>query len=66
MRKGTAFPHIGGQSPKILISRNLTATVSESLPIRAEEGLLSTSETTTSNVVRSETLKAQPLRTDVF
>ncbi|MDQ6787920.1 MAG: TonB-dependent receptor, partial [Acidobacteriota bacterium] len=31
-----------------------------------EEGLLSTSETATSNVVRAETLKSQPLRTDNF
>lgn len=45
---------------------DLTATVSETVTIREEEGLLSTSETTTSNVVRSETLKTQPLRTDNF
>ena len=45
---------------------DLTATVSESVTIRSEEGLLSTSETTTSNIVRSETLKTQPLRTDNF
>ena len=45
---------------------DLTATVSESVTIRNEEGLLSTSETTTSNVVRSETLKTQPLRTDNY
>ena len=45
---------------------DLTATVSESVTIREEEGLLSTSDTTTSNVVRSETLKTQPLRTDNF
>lgn len=45
---------------------DLTATVSESVTVRDEEGLLSTSETTTSNVVRAETLKTQPLRTDNF
>ncbi len=45
---------------------DLSATVSESVTIRSEEGLLSTSETTTSNVVRSETLKTQPLRTDNY
>ncbi len=45
---------------------DLTATVNESVTIRSEEGLLSTSETTTSNVVRSETLKTQPLRTDNY
>ncbi|MGI8468381.1 MAG: carboxypeptidase regulatory-like domain-containing protein, partial [Pyrinomonadaceae bacterium] len=45
---------------------DLTATVSETVTIRDEEGLLSTSETATSNIVRSETLKTQPLRTDNF
>ena len=45
---------------------DLTATVSETVTIRDEEGLLSTSETTTSNVVRAETLKREPLRTDNF
>ncbi|MEP6900367.1 MAG: carboxypeptidase regulatory-like domain-containing protein [Actinomycetota bacterium] len=45
---------------------NLTATVNESVTIRDEEGLLSTSETATSNVVRSETLKSQPLRTETY
>ena len=45
---------------------DLAATVNESVTIRPEEGLLSTSETTTSNVVRTETLKAQPLRTDNY
>jgi len=45
---------------------DLTATVNETVTVRDEEGLLSTSETATSNVVRSETLKSQPLRTDNF
>ena len=45
---------------------DLNATVSESVTIRSEEGLLSTSETATSNVVRSETLKSQPLRTETY
>lgn len=45
---------------------DLTATVNETVTVRDEVGLLSTSETTTSNVVRSETLKNQPLRTDNF
>ncbi|MDQ2747729.1 MAG: carboxypeptidase regulatory-like domain-containing protein, partial [Acidobacteriota bacterium] len=45
---------------------DLTATVSETVTIRAEEGLLSTSETVTSNVVRAETLKNEPFRDDNF
>lgn len=45
---------------------NMSATVSETVTIRAEEGLLSTSEASTSNIVRSETLKTQPLRTDNY
>jgi len=45
---------------------DLTATVSESVTIRAEEGLLSTSETVTSNIVRAETLKNEPFRNDNF
>lgn len=45
---------------------DLAATVRESVTIRAEEGLLSTSETVTSNIVRSETLKNEPFRNDNF
>lgn len=48
------------------IEIDLTATVNESVTVRDEVGLLSTSETATSNVVRAETLKNQPLRTDNF
>lgn len=39
----------------------MKATVSESVTIREEEGLLSTAETTTSNTVRSQTLTDVPL-----
>ena len=45
---------------------DLTATVNESVTIRAEEGLLSTSETATTNIVRAETLKNEPFRSDNF
>jgi Carboxypeptidase regulatory-like domain/TonB dependent receptor len=45
---------------------NLTATVSESVTIHNEEGLLSISETATTNVVQSETLKTQPLRSETY
>ncbi len=50
----------------LLLEIDLTATVNENVTIREEEGLLSTSETATSNIVRSETLKTQPLRTETF
>ena len=39
----------------------MKATISESMTIREEEGLLSTAETTTNNTVRSQTLTAVPL-----
>src|SRR3970282_1603508 len=39
----------------------MKATMSESVTIREEEGLLSAAETTTSNTVRSQTLKDVPL-----
>jgi hypothetical protein len=39
----------------------MRATISESVTIREEEGLLSTAETTTSNTVRSQTLTDVPL-----
>lgn len=50
----------------LTIDIDMSATVNESVTIRDEEGLLSTSETVTSNVVRSETLKAQPIRTETY
>lgn len=39
----------------------MKATISETVTVREEEGLLSTAETTTSNTVRSKTLKDVPL-----
>ncbi len=44
----------------------LTATVTESVTVREEEGLLSTSETTTSNTVRAEKLLDLPLPADNY
>jgi hypothetical protein len=44
----------------------MTATVSESVTIREEEGLLSTAETTTSNTIRSQTLSDMPLRAENY
>jgi hypothetical protein len=40
--------------------------VGETVNVRIEEGLLSTSETSTSNVIRSETLNTEPFRDDNF
>jgi len=44
----------------------MKATISESVTILEEEGLLSTAETTTSNTVRSQTLKDVPLRAENY
>lgn len=44
----------------------LTATISESVSVREEEGLLSTGETTTSNTIRAQTLKDVPLRAENY
>src|SRR6266849_305518 len=44
----------------------LTASVTESVTIRGEEGLLSTGQTTTSNTVRAEKLEDLPLRADNY
>ena len=45
---------------------DLAVTIGESVTIRVEEGLLSTSETSTVNVIRSETLSTEPFRNDNF
>jgi len=44
----------------------MKATISESVTISQEEGLLSAAETTTSNTIRSQTLKDVPLRLEDF
>ncbi|MFS8084693.1 MAG: carboxypeptidase regulatory-like domain-containing protein, partial [Acidobacteriota bacterium] len=44
----------------------LTASVTESVTVRDEEGQLSTGETTTSNTVRAEKLEQLPLRADNY
>ena len=44
----------------------LTATVTESVTVREEEGQLSTAETTTSNMVRARKLEDLPLRADNY
>ncbi len=50
----------------LTVNVDLNATVNESVTVRGEEGLLSSSDVSTSNIVRGETLKEQPLRTDNF
>ena len=50
----------------LTIEIDLTASLSESVTVREEEGLLSTSETTTSNTIRSQTLNDVPLRSENF
>ncbi|HEY2847147.1 MAG TPA: carboxypeptidase regulatory-like domain-containing protein, partial [Pyrinomonadaceae bacterium] len=50
----------------LVVDIDLNAAVSESVTVRDEEGLLSSSDVTTSNIVRGETIKEQPLRTDSY
>src|SRR5205085_3265367 len=50
----------------LIVDIRLTATVSESVTVRQAEGLLSTAETSTSNIVRAETLKDLPLRAENY
>ncbi len=54
------------EGANLSIEINLTASVSESVTVRAEEGLLSTNETSTSNVVLEQTLKTVPLRAENY
>ncbi|HEY0320047.1 MAG TPA: carboxypeptidase regulatory-like domain-containing protein [Pyrinomonadaceae bacterium] len=54
------------EGSSLIVEIELTATVSESVTVRDEEGLLSTAETTTSNVVRERTLKTVPLRSENY
>jgi hypothetical protein len=53
-------------STALTVEIDMTASVSESVTVREEEGLLSTSETTTSNTIRSQTLNDAPLRSENF
>jgi len=50
----------------LVVDVDLSAAVSESVTVKDEEGLLSSSDVTTSNIVRGETIKEQPLRTDSY
>ena len=50
----------------LTVEIEMTASLSESVTVRDEEGLLSTAETTTANTVRSETLKTVPLRAENY
>ena len=50
----------------LTVDIDLAVTVGETVTVRVEEGLLSTSETSTVNVIRSETLNTEPFRNDNF
>ena len=50
----------------LIVEVLLTATVTEAVTVREEEGQLSTGETTTSNVVRARRLEDLPLRADNY
>jgi len=50
----------------LTVEIELTASLAESVTVRDEEGLLSTAETTTSNIVREQTLKDVPLRAENY
>ncbi|MGZ8845523.1 MAG: TonB-dependent receptor [Pyrinomonadaceae bacterium] len=50
----------------LIVEVILTATVTEAVTVREEEGQLSTGETTTSNVVRARRLEDLPLRADNY
>jgi len=50
----------------LTVDINMAVTVGESVDVRIQEGLLSTSETTISNVIQSETLKTEPFRDDNY
>lgn len=50
----------------LVLDIDLSVALSESVTIRYEEGLLSTSDTTTSNVVLAQTLVTQPFKDDNY
>ncbi len=54
------------EGANLTVEIELTAQISESVTVHDEEGLLSTAETTTSNTVRSQTLKDVPLRAENY
>ncbi|MCU1267242.1 MAG: hypothetical protein JWM21_3560 [Acidobacteria bacterium] len=54
------------EGASLTVEIDLTASVSESVTVLAEEGLLSTKETSTSNIVRDQTLKNVPLRAENY
>lgn len=50
----------------LMVEVILTATVTEAVTVREEEGQLSTGESTTSNIVRARKLEVLPLRADNY
>jgi len=55
-----------GSGSVIAIDVNLSLELSEQVTIRDEEGLISTEETTTSNIVLAQSLQNLPLRSDDY
>ena len=51
---------------QLVLDIDLNVSLNESVTIRYEEGLLSTSDTTTSNVVLAQTLATQPFKDDNY
>jgi hypothetical protein len=49
-----------------IVEIELAATIKETVVVREEEGLLSTAETATSNIIHSDTLKEVPLRAENY
>jgi hypothetical protein len=54
------------EGANLIVEIELTTSISESVTVRDEEGLLNTAETTTSNTVREQTLKNVPLRAENY
>src|SRR6202140_2592464 len=54
------------EGANLTVEIELTASLSESVTVREEEGLLSTAETNPSNTVREQTLKTVPLRAENY
>ena len=54
------------EGSSLSVEIEMTTSLSESVTVREEEGLLSTATTTTSNTVREQTLKDVPLRAENY
>ena len=54
------------QGAILTVEIEMAATIKETVTVRDEEGLLSTAETTTSNIIHSNTIKEVPLRAENY